>query len=84
MQKVFWHVCRLYDFSHFSEIRIARSKDKVVSELTETKKIASAWERRLVENLRHAIMGEMVAMIAHQWKQPLTALLLNQDVLIRA
>ena len=84
MQKVFWHVCRLYDFSHFSEIRIARSKDKVVSELTETKKIASAWERRLVENLRHAIMGEMVAMIAHQWKQPLTALLLNQDVLMAA
>ena len=56
----------------------------VQSELTETKEIASAWERRLVENSRHAIMGEMVAMIAHQWKQPLTALLLNQDVLMAA
>ncbi len=56
----------------------------VQNELSETKEIASAWERRLVENSRHAIMGEMVAMIAHQWKQPLTALLLNQDVIMAA
>ncbi len=44
------------------------------------KKITKKHEKSLdvlITQSRHVVMGEMIAMLAHQWKQPLTALMLK-------
>lgn len=39
-------------------------------------------EQMLLQHTRHAAMGEMINMIAHQWRQPLTAIGLSADNLL--
>jgi signal transduction histidine kinase len=36
---------------------------------------------QLVSQSRHVVMGEMIAMLTHQWKQPLTAMMLVVGVI---
>lgn len=35
----------------------------------------------LVSNSRHIVMGEMISMLVHQWKQPLTSMMLGIDII---
>lgn len=54
---------RLVEFTASLELRI----DAAAAE-------AAAQERLLLQQSRHAGLGEMIGCIAHQWRQPLTAL----------
>ena len=42
----------------------------VVEDISERKQA----EEKLIHHMKHAQMGEMIAMIAHQWRQPLSAI----------
>ena len=35
----------------------------------------------LVSNSRHIVMGEMISMLVHQWKQPLTSMMLGIEII---
>lgn len=35
----------------------------------------------LVSNSRHIVMGEMISMLVHQWKQPLTSMMLGVNII---
>ena len=45
-----------------------------ITEITKNEKLIKLQENLLIEQSKHASMGEMIANIAHQWKQPLSVI----------
>ena len=66
---------------------IVKQADKQLSE--QVRRLENEFERRinneriLAQQAKHAAMGEMMDAIAHQWKQPLNAISMLTDILIR-
>jgi PAS domain S-box-containing protein len=64
-----------------AEERLTALNASLASRIEEAAANAAAQERLLLQQSRYAGMGEMIDYIAHQWRQPLTALtLLLQNV----
>ncbi len=48
---------------------------------TEVEELLQKETDLLVTNSRHIVMGEMISMLVHQWKQPLTSMMLGIEII---
>ncbi len=59
-------------YPNFDNMRNIISFDAISQDIT-SKKVIESQQNLLIEQSKHAAMGEMISMIAHQWRQPLQA-----------
>ena len=59
-------------YPNFDNIGNIISFDAISQDIT-SKKVIESQQNLLIEQSKHAAMGEMISMIAHQWRQPLQA-----------
>lgn len=59
-------------YPNFDNIGNITSYDAISQDIT-AKKVIESQQNLLIEQSKHAAMGEMISMIAHQWRQPLQA-----------
>ena len=59
-------------YPNFDNMRQIISFDAISQDIT-SKKVIESQQNLLIEQSKHAAMGEMISMIAHQWRQPLQA-----------
>jgi signal transduction histidine kinase len=69
----------IQEFSHQQSVINSNLQDLVNEKTAELKAINQDLEKKILEqqdhliiNERHAAMGEMISMIAHQWRQPIS------------
>ena len=61
---------------------IGRWISKPIDELSLAQEKLKLQEKILIAQSRHAAMGEMISMIAHQWRQPITVIAMGANNLI--
>ena len=59
-------------YPNFDNMGNIISFDAISQDIT-SKKVIESQQNLLIEQSKHAAMGEMISMIAHQWRQPLQA-----------
>ena len=59
-------------YPNFDNMGNITSYDAISQDIT-SKKVIESQQNLLIEQSKHAAMGEMISMIAHQWRQPLQA-----------
>jgi len=59
-------------YPNFDNMGNIISYDAISQDIT-SKKVIESQQNLLIEQSKHAAMGEMISMIAHQWRQPLQA-----------
>nr|WP_321268297.1 PAS domain-containing protein [uncultured Sulfurimonas sp.] len=64
------------------EMMLKHTNTELEHKLKDEIKIRREKESMLLQHTRHAAMGEMISMIAHQWRQPLTSIGLCADSIL--
>ena len=73
-EKIIHGVWRNIDYRKKAEKEIQDLNDTLVSRVDDEVNKNREKDKKLIEQSRLAQMGEMISMIAHQWRQPLTAI----------
>jgi PAS domain S-box-containing protein len=75
-----WNLARgkvIYDQDGKAVRMVGTNTD--ISELKRLEKALNDQEELMIAQSRHAAMGEMIAMIAHQWRQPITIIAMGAN-----
>ena len=70
------------EISLSKESRLKHTNLELEKKLAHEIELRRQKEEMLLQHTRHAAMGEMINMIAHQWRQPLTSIGLSADNLL--